>query len=359
MNFDLSEEQQRLQETLRGFLANECPPARVRELFDAGEPNDTALWKGLSGLGLTGLLVPEAYGGAGLGLLDAVAATEVIGEAAIPGPFLVHTIACVALALAGSEAQKAKWLPRLATGEALATIAFAEAGDLWQPEEWTLAPSSRDLRGEKLAVPAARAADLIVVGLAGGELALVDAKSAGVACESADGLDRTRAFDHVRFEGAAYDRLPSGHEHSARVRDAALVLLASDAQGGAARCVMLAVEYAKQREQFGVTIGHFQALKHQLANLALASVPIRPLVWYAAHAWDHAQQDAPLVAAHAKAHASERFLEIARGTVEAHGGIAYTWECEVHWWLKRALYDRTWLGSPRSHRLRAAALNGW
>ncbi|HEU4429684.1 MAG TPA: acyl-CoA dehydrogenase family protein, partial [Myxococcota bacterium] len=222
-----------------------------------------------------------------------------------------------------------------------------------------LAPGGDALSGEKLAVPAASAADVVVVGLAGGELALVDAKGAGVACEAADVLDRTRVFSHLRFENAPCELLPAGREHAERLRDAALVLLASDAQGGAARCVALAVAYAKQREQFGTTIGHFQALKHQLANLALESEPNRPLVWYAAHAWDHDQADAPLVAAHAKAHVSDAFLRIARGTVEAHGGVGYTWECEVHWWLKRALYDRAWLGSPRVHRLRAAQLNGW
>jgi alkylation response protein AidB-like acyl-CoA dehydrogenase len=359
VNFDLSDDQQLLQETLRGFLAKECPEARVRELFDAAPANDPVLWKGLSELGLAGLLVPETFGGAGLGLLDAVAVAEVLGASATPGPWAAHTLACLALALAGSEAQKQRWLPRLASGEALGTLAFAEAGERWQPDEWQLAPSAQTLNGEKLAVPAANAADLIVVGLGGAELAIVDAKASGVACEAADVVDRTRVFSHVRFDNAAFEWLPSGREHAERVRDAALVLLASDAQGGAARCALLAVAYAKQREQFGTTIAHFQALKHQLANLALESEPNRPLVWYAAHAWDRAQPDAPLVAAHAKAHVTDAFVRIARGTVEAHGGIGYTWECSVHWWLKRALYDRAWLGAPRVHRLRAADLNGW
>ncbi len=359
MNFDLSDEQKILQETLQTFLANECPSDRARVLFDAGEPNDPALWKGLAELGLTGLLIPEAYGGAGLALLDAVAAAEVLGRAATPGPFFAHTLAGLAIALAGSDAQRRAWLPRLASGEAVGTVAFAEAGERWQPEEWSLAPDGGRLQGEKRDVCAARAADVLVVGLAGGELGLVDARAAGVSCEPVDAVDRTRALDHVRFQGAACELLPGGRKASARVRDAGLVLLASDAQGGAQRCVELAVAYAKQREQFGVTIGHFQALKHQLANLALDSEPCRPLVWYAAHAFDHGLADAPLAAAHAKAHVTDCFLRVARGAVEAHGGIAYTWECEVHWWLKRALFDRAWLGSPRAHRRRAADLNGW
>ncbi|HEU4427396.1 MAG TPA: acyl-CoA dehydrogenase family protein, partial [Myxococcota bacterium] len=140
MNFDLSEEQQLLQQTLRRFLENECPAARVRELFDVAPANDPALWKGLAELGLTGLLVPEPYGGAGLALLDAVAAAEVLGEGATPGPWAAHTLACLAIASAGSDAQKRRWLPRLASGEALGTLALAEAGERWQPNEWQLAP---------------------------------------------------------------------------------------------------------------------------------------------------------------------------------------------------------------------------
>jgi alkylation response protein AidB-like acyl-CoA dehydrogenase len=121
----------------------------------------------------------------------------------------------------------------------------------------------------------------------------------------------------------------------------------------------MAVEYAKTRQQFGVPIGRFQALKHQLANLAVEVEPARALVWYAAHAFDHLPAEAPRAAALAKAHATDRFMQVARDTVEAHGGIGFTWECDVQIYFKRALFDRAFLGTPGQHRERAASLAGW
>ena len=121
----------------------------------------------------------------------------------------------------------------------------------------------------------------------------------------------------------------------------------------------MCVKYAKTREQFGVTIGHFQALKHQLANMALEIEPARALYWYAAHAFDHIPKQAPRSAALAKAHLSERAMQIARDSVEAHGGIGFTWECDVQLWFKRVMFDRAFLGTPSIHRERAAKLAGW
>jgi alkylation response protein AidB-like acyl-CoA dehydrogenase len=137
------------------------------------------------------------------------------------------------------------------------------------------------------------------------------------------------------------------------------VLLAADALGGATRCVESSVAYAKTREQFGVPIGHFQALKHQLANMALEVEPSRALVWFAAHAFDALPGDAPRAAALAKAHLGDVYAQVARDTVEAHGGIGFTWECDVQIWFKRALFDRAFCGTPAEHRERAARLAGW
>jgi alkylation response protein AidB-like acyl-CoA dehydrogenase len=170
--------------------------------------------------------------------------------------------------------------------------------------------------------------------------------------------DHLSAFGYPRPTTAA-EPLPGGAAAARRVRDAALVLLAADAQGGASRCVDLAVQYAKTREQFGVTIGHFQALKHQLANMGLEVEPSRALWWYAAHAFDSLPDEAPRAAALAKAHLTDVYMQVARDTVEAHGGIGFTWECDVQIWFKRAIYDRTFGGSPAVHRERAAKLAGW
>jgi alkylation response protein AidB-like acyl-CoA dehydrogenase len=163
----------------------------------------------------------------------------------------------------------------------------------------------------------------------------------------------------VHFKNAKVDLLPNGPATSPAVRDAALVLLAADAFGGATRCVDMSVAYAKEREQFGMKIAQFQALRHQLANMAIETEPMRGLYWYAAHAFDHVKDKASYAAAMAKAHLADRYQQVARDATEAHGGIGYTWEYDVHIFLKRALFDFAWMGAPSVHRLRAADLAGW
>jgi alkylation response protein AidB-like acyl-CoA dehydrogenase len=358
MNFDTSEEQELLQDTVRQFAERECPPQRVRELFDGEAPHDPALWKGLCELGVAGLVVPEAHGGAGLEQIELALVAEMLGYCGVPGPFLGHALACLALVHGGSPAQQRAWLPRLASGEALGSVALAEPGGRWLPAEWQLEERG-GLRGSKRFVPAAESADLLVVGTAGGGLGLVPKDAAGVSIRPYPGVDRARRVADVHFEGAACEPLPGGVAAAARVRDAGLVLLAADAFGAASRLVDMAVAYAKTREQFGVTIGHFQALKHQLANMAVEIEPARGLFWYAAHAQDHVPADAERYAALAKAHITERAMQVARDVVEAHGGIGFTWECDVQIWFKRVMFDRAWLGGPPLHRERAAALAGW
>jgi alkylation response protein AidB-like acyl-CoA dehydrogenase len=358
VNFELSEEQHLLQQTVRQYLENECPPTHLRAVFEGETGFDPALWKGMVEMGLAGLHLPESCGGGGLEMIDLALVAETLGWGGAPGPFLGHALAGLAVLLGGSDEQKQRWLPRLASGDAIGTVAFDEAGGLWQPEEWALA-EGRTLAGTKLNVPYASLADLLVVGLAGGALALVERSASGIEIRSMEGVDRARRIDRVAFDGTPAEALPKGAEASLRVRDAGLVLLAADAWGTGSRLLDMCVRYAKTREQFGVTIGHFQALKHQLANMAVEIEPARALYWYAAHAFDHIPQQAARSAALAKAHVTERAMQIARDAVEAHGGIGFTWECDVQLWFKRAMFDRAFLGTPSIHRERAARLAGW
>jgi len=372
MNFDLSDDQRLLEETVDKFLATECPMTRVRELFDSDEGYDDAVWRGLGEMGVLGLHLPEEVGGAGLELLELCVVSEAMGRHATPGPFFEHALAAMAIDLGGSDAQRERWLPRLSTGELRATFAISEgrgeergeesgeggADGAWRPEQWTLGDGPV-LSGEKQFVPHARGADLFVVGLAGGRFGLVEAGATGLATERVEGLDRTRRIDSVTFDNTPFDPLPGGPEVANRVLDAGLVLLAADAYGGGMACVDASVEYAKTREQFGVKIGSFQALKHQLADMAVEIHPTRGLVWYAAHAFDHLPEEASAAAANAKAHVTDRFVDVARRTVEAHGGIGYTWECDVQFWFKRSLFDWAMLGDPNLHRRRTADLLGW
>ena len=358
MDFDISEEQELLQGTIRQLVENECPLTRVREIFDGDSGHDPELWQSLIEVGLGGTSIPEEFGGAGLELLDLVLVSETLGNGAVPGPFFGHSLAGLALLLGGSNEQKKTWLPRLAMGDTIGSIAFAEQGSSWQPEEWTLRANGT-LSGAKKHVPFGSIADLIVVGTADGGLALVERSQGGVETEPVDGADRTRRLDDLILDGAHCEMLPDGQRASGRVRDAGLILLAADAYGGAARCLEMAVDYANTRQQFGVTIGHFQGIKHQLANMAIKIDPVRFLCWYAAHAFDEIPEESERTAALTKAHATSVFMQTARDTVEAHGGIGFTWECDVQILFKRAMFDRAFLGAPAVHRERAAVLAGW
>jgi len=359
MEFDLSDEQRLLQETVAQFIENECPPSRLRELFDDEVGFDPVLWKGLAALGLAGIHLPGEYGGSELEILDLAVVAETLGSLAAPVPFLSHSLGSLAIALAGNADQKKRWLPGLASGELLATVAFAEEGGVWLPDQWTLT-GDETITGSKEIVEFGEHADLFVVGLAGGQLGVVERDASGVEVQRVEGADRTRRIARVHFDSTPIERLEAGGPAAAdRVRDAGLVLLAAGAFGGASRLVGRSVEYGKNREQFGVTIGHFQALKHQLANMAVEIEPSRALYWYAAHALDHVPSEAERSAALAKSHITERYQQVARDATEAHGGIGYTWEGDTQIWFKRAMFDRVFLGTPRLHQDRAADLAGW
>jgi alkylation response protein AidB-like acyl-CoA dehydrogenase len=358
MDFGLSQEQRLLQETIRGYAAAECPAARLRQLFEKGEGHDPALWTGLAEIGAAGLALPEAYGGSGLEVLDLALAAEALGESALPVPFLGHVLAGLAIAWGGSPAQRAAWLPRLATGDALATLAVGEEGERWQPEQWQVELAAGRVTGKKQHVPEAHAADVFVVGTRGGGLALVES-GAGARISRVRGIDRTRGLGELELADAGAEELPDGTRAAARVRDAALVLLAADAFGAAWRLLRMTAAYTGTREQFGTRLAQFQAVKHQLANGVTELEPTRGLLWYAAHAVDHLPERAAHAAAVAKAHITDRALDVARDAVELHGGIGYTWESDVQIWFKRVLFDRAWLGTPEVHRERSARLAGW
>ena len=358
MHFGLTDEQRLLQHTLRELAAGELSANRRRELFEEGSGFDPDLWRAAAEVGLAGLAVPEEHGGAGLELLDLALAFEVIGESALPGPFLGHALAIVALVQGGSAAQKTEWLPKLATGEAIGTVALGEPGDIWEPAGWQVKDTGGALSGAKRYVEHGDAADLMVVGTAGGGLSLVSGAARAIG-ERVDGIDRTRRLVHLGFDAEPAEALPEGPAAAEAVRDAACILLAADALGGAWKLIQMTVEYTQGREQFGTPIAQFQSVKHQLASLASRCEPMRGLFWHAAYAFDHIPGERAREAAVAKAHVTDTAVDTARQAVELHGGLGFTWECDVQFWVKRAMFDRTWLGTPRAHRERIAALSGW
>jgi alkylation response protein AidB-like acyl-CoA dehydrogenase len=361
MHFGLTEEQALLQASVRDFAGKELPPPRLRELFDEGAGFDAAFWRGAAEMGLHGLLVPERFGGAGLEMLEQALVCEVLGEFGVPGPFLSNALATLALCEAGSEAQQAHWLPRLALGDVIASVALAEpvGGGSWEPGDWTTRSGGGALAGRKRFVEHAAEADVLIVGVEKGGLGLVEKGAAGLKIEPIDGLDRTRSLFEVSFDQTPFEPLAGCEGVAERMLDAGRVLAAADAFGAAWKLIRLTIEYALTREQFGTPIAQFQAVKHHLADLATDAEAMRGLVWYAAYALDHLPDEAPRDAAHVKAHVTDRSVHIGRSAVELHGGIGFTWECDVQFWVKRTMFDRAWLGTPAVQRERAARLAGW
>ncbi|MBQ0771086.1 MAG: hypothetical protein KBT59_04505 [Sphingomonadales bacterium] len=332
MRFHLSEEQISIQDAVRGTLADKWSMDHLHKFADSDSDFDQPSWDALMALGLAAILSPDS----GMGLLEAALVSEVAGEAAAAGPLIGQMLAVMAVSRSSNDGAKAH-LDALVEGTSIATLAF----------------------GDSAYVPCANAAHLFLLGTRDGAISLVEAGE-GVTIETVRSTDRSRPVSRVRFDGAkAYELFAAGDPMVAKLFDAALVLIAADALGGAQKCTDMSVEYAKDREQFGQPVGQFQALKHQLAQMALDVEPARAQLWYAAYAHDAELDDAPRAAAMAKAHLCDVYVRSARAAVAAHGGIGYTWEFGLNYWFRRAAFDRAWLGSPSVHRARAADLAGW
>lgn len=358
MKFHLSDEQQELFEALRTFAMEQGDAGARRAAVEGDAGFDRSFWTALMELGAAGIAAPEQYGGLGLGVFDLALASEALGYAAAPGPFLGHVLAIHAIATAGTDRQKDQWLPPLISGEALATVAFAEGDDSDRPDLWRTRLSHGRISGKKRDVLYPDLADLVVVGVAGG-FALVERGAEGRSITPRRCADLTRRLSHLALSDTPAQAMPAAPEVAQRVFDAALILLAADAFGGALRLLDMSVDYAKVREQFGGPIGRFQGLKHQLADAAVDVEPSRGLYWYSAYAYDQRTPDATRTAALAKAHLAEVFMRMARTAIEAHGGIGYTWEYDAQIWYKRALFDFAYFGAPSRHRERALQLAPW
>ena len=354
MRFALSEDQTLLQDSITKALADLSPLDRVRRFADGGETTAPDIWAGLSELGLPGLIVPEEHGGLGLGMVEAALAAEALGRAVAPTPFLgTAVLAPLALMLAGSAEQRGRWLPKLAAGEAVAGVAISEPIAGARDDAGVTAAGGR-LDGRTLFALDAPGADLLIIADRGGGLHLA---STWEAAEPMPSIDATRRLTELTFKATPAEALTSNQAID-RLRDAAWILLAADTLGAAQAMLDKAVAYAKERKQFGRTIGSFQAVKHLCAEMAAELEPARALVWYAAYAFDHAPDEAPLMAAHAKAHLSEIGRFVARTATEVHGGIGMTDLLGLHYWFKRIGQNRQLLGGPEKVREWAARLQG-
>jgi alkylation response protein AidB-like acyl-CoA dehydrogenase len=373
MDFGLTEEQEQLKTGARDFLAKECPSAVVRKAMAEESGLAPDLYKKIAELGWPGMIVPEEFGGLGLGMMDLAILLEECGYGAMPGPFAFSAgIAASALKLGGSADQCRRWLPELAAGNLTGTVAIVEEADSFDPADIALA-AARDgtgyaLTGVKLFVPYAHAADFIVVaarsgpGPEGVEFFVVEGGAPGLTTRILQNVDQTRRVCEVKFDGVkvpAESRLEKSAGLLERMLDVGAVVIAADSLGGSERALEMAVEYSKVREQFGRPIGSFQALQHLAAELVAALEPARSLLWYAAYGQDAALEDASRAASMAKARLCQVYSRTADQSVLMHGGIGFTWEHDIHLWFKRSRFNDPFYGDPVFHRDRVATLSGY
>ncbi len=374
MYFDFSKEQYLGRDSAREFLAERLPASRLRALIGTDTGFDREMWRGLAELGWTSVLVPEPHGGLGLGFLDLALLCEESGRALLPAP-LVETAVVLPMALeAGSAAQRDRWLPRIASGDLVATIALAgrEGSPLPAGIDVRARPDGADfvLEGEALLVPFGGVADAILTAVSvetgdGVALVLVESEDPGVSRAPIPGLDPTMRMTSLHLSGVrvGVDRIVGdaggGWPILERVLRAASVALALQAVGGAGRVLEMAVEYAKVRQQFGKPIGSFQAIKHKCADMMVQYETTRSGAHYAAWAVATDAPDATMAAAMAKALCTEMFPFVSGEAIQVHGGIGFTWEHDLHLYFKRAKYLEFALGTPDVHReVVAAALSG-
>ncbi len=332
MRFHLSEEQAAIQHNIRGTLANVWPMEKLHAFADSDADFDQPSWDALMALEPGGILLPDS----GMGLLDAALICEVAGEAAAAGPLIGQFLAVAAVSRSANAQAKAH-LDGLVAGTTVATLAL----------------------GNSAYVQCANAAHVFLTGSRESGIFLVEAGPA-VVIERVKSTDRTRPVSKLSFaDSLRIELFAAGDPMVGKLFDAALVLIAADSLGGAQKCTDMSVAYAKVREQFGQTIARFQALKHQLVQMALDVEPARALVWYAAYAHDADLPDAERAAAMAKAHLGDIYVRTTRAAIAAHGGIGYTWDYGLNYWFRRAALNQAWLGSSSMHRARAADLAKW
>jgi alkylation response protein AidB-like acyl-CoA dehydrogenase len=358
MNFDFSDDQKQLRDEARKFLSEQCPSKAVRAVLDGKAPHDKRLWKGLAEMGFLGVAIPESYGGTGAGHLELCVIAEEMGRALAPVPFSSTVyLAAEALLLAGSEAQKQKWLPLIAKGEAIGTLALFEGKGNPSPQSVKLTANGGVLNGTKKPVPDGAIADFAVVaartGSSGREtdisLFIIDLKSDGVEVKDLTNLDPTRGQAEITFKnckGEPLGRANEGCSIVAQVLDRAAVLIAFEQVGGADRALEMGRDYALDRIAFGRPIGSFQAIKHMLADMYVSATLARSNCYYGAWALSTNSSELPEAAAGARISATQAFQHCAKNNIQVHGGMGFTWEFDCHMYYRRANALALGLGSP-------------
>jgi alkylation response protein AidB-like acyl-CoA dehydrogenase len=367
VDFGFSEEQEMLRQSARNLLEKECPSTLVRRLMEEERGYEPELWKKIAELGWLGLVIPEAYGGAALSYVDLVLVLEEMGRVVLPSPFIWTVMVAEAINRAGSEARKKALLPKIASGELIATIAWMEPSGLWGPDGITTAARQNGsdfvLDGTKLFVNDGHIADcMLVAARTGGHSAdgvtlfAIESKRAGVSVTPLTTMDQTRKLSEVKFADVkatsadVIGEVDNGWKTLAAIIDRGKVMLAAEMMGGAQKVLDMTVEYAKVRTQFGRPIGSFQAVQHKCANMMIDVESAKSAVYYAAWAVSNEVAEAPLAAALAKAAASDAFRRVSADGIQVHGGIGFTWEHDMHLYFKRAKSSEFTFGDATYNR---------
>jgi alkylation response protein AidB-like acyl-CoA dehydrogenase len=369
MQFSFTSEQEEFRSVLRRFLEEKSPPGVVRRLMETDAGWDRENWREINQqLGLTGVHIPETYGGQGFGFVELGIVLEEMGRALLCAPFFASTVlAATAIMNAGTDGQKLALLPSIATGDTIATLAFTEPNGRWNAEgvETTATQSGGKFRldGVKSFVLDGHTADLIVVlarrpgsrGDEGLSFFTVPGDAPGLTRRALNVIDPTRKQARLEFRSVEAELLGEeggGAAPFARTMLQASACLASEMVGGAERLRQSALDYANLRVQFGRTIGSFQSMKHKQADMLVDVELAKSAAYQAAAAAAEDDADLPALASLAKACASEAYMQTAIHTIQIHGGIGFTWDNDTHLWFKRAKSSEVFLGDPTWHRER-------
>ncbi|MCY4143421.1 MAG: acyl-CoA/acyl-ACP dehydrogenase [Gammaproteobacteria bacterium] len=352
MNFEFSQEQNLLREQARGFLDENCPPSSVRKILEGTDSFDEVLWKRIAELGWLSTVIPQDHGGLGMSYYELSVIAEELGRALAPVPFSSSVyLATEALLLAGSTAQRQKWLPRLASGESIGTFALSEQAGRPTPSALKTSFDGNSITGTKIAVPDGDIADFAVVVARsevgdGATVCLVELDD--VATRRVDVIDPSRSHAELTLEGSQAELLGSegtGWSLVNQLFDRAAVLFAWEQVGGCQAALDQAKDYALNRYAFGRPIGGFQAIKHKLANVYVKNTLARSNCYYGAWALAGSEAELPLAAATARVSATQAFYFASKENIQTHGGMGFTWEFDCQLYYRRAKLLSVGIGS--------------
>lgn len=352
MNFEFSQEQNLLREQARGFLDENCSPGAVRKILEGSDSYDRNLWQRIAELGWLSTVIPQDHGGLGMSYYELSVIAEELGRALAPVPFSSSVyLATEALLLAGSTAQRQKWLPKLASGESIGTFALIERAGRPTPRALTTSVDNSAITGKKNAVPDGDIADFAVVvaksNVGDGATAYL-VELGEVVRRQVAVIDPTRSHAELTFEGNSAELLGSegtGWSLVNNLLDRAAVLFAWEQVGGSQAALDQAKEYALNRYAFGRPIGGFQAIKHKLANVYVKNTLARSNCYYGTWALAEAESDLPLAAATARVSATQAYYFASKENIQTHGGMGFTWEFDCQLFYRRAKLLSVGLGS--------------